>query len=218
MHPRQPIRSHKWHVPMVGLRSQNAHERCCRIPVLARRPFVDFEEGPRPLPRSLASKHCIPLASKHSNQLPAEFTLTSSAGVDAQKPAERPKRAAATGAAAASAPSWRADEDRRAANEWAPSPRARPASCAAFAAAASCATKPSRTASETQHSGCSMRGGHATNETMTILAPTASSTDQEASLLSWSQEHATIFICMHELFFLHFSGGPKQRQQQQQQQ
>ena len=180
---------------MVGLRSQKAHFRCCRIPLLARRSFGDFEEGPRPLPRSLASKHSIPLASKHSNQLPSELTLTSSAGVDAQQPAERPQRAAASGAAAASAPSWRADEDRRAASaEWAPSPRAPPASCAAFAAAASGATKPSRTASETQHSRCSMRGRHATNETMTTLAPTASSTDQEASLPSLSQEHATIFV------------------------
>ena len=125
------------------------------------------------------------------------------AGVEALQPAarpatgqaERPQRATAPGAAAASAPSWRADDDRRAASaEWAPSPRAPPASCAAFAAAASCATKPSRTASETQHSQCSMLGRHATNETMTILAPMASSTDQEASLPALSEEHATIFV------------------------
>ena len=125
------------------------------------------------------------------------------AGVEALQPAarpatgqaERPQRATAPGAAAASAPSWRADDDRRAASaEWAPSPRAPPASCAAFAAAASGATKPSRTASETQHSQCSMLGRHATNETMTILAPMASSTDQEASLPALSEEHATIFV------------------------
>ena len=125
------------------------------------------------------------------------------AGVEALQPAarpatgqaERPQRATAPGAAAASAPSWRADDDRRAASaEWAPSPRAPPASCAAFAAAASCATKPSRTASETQHSRCSMRGRHTTNETMTILARMALSTDQEASLPALSEEHATIFV------------------------